>query len=113
MTAPAKQTAAQEPEPDIDSCAPTKAQVYVGLGWTKDILVLRCSDVTADSQAVFAAVKSLSEAFERQSMASVKAASESLHAAATALEITARKTGDDAAVLARKSREHLNRRSRA
>jgi hypothetical protein len=99
-------------EPDVDSCAPTTSQIYVGLGWTKDIIVMRCNDLTSDSQAVFAAARSLSDAFDRQSMASVKAASEALRAAATALEVTARKIGDDGAVLARKSREHLNRRPR-
>lgn len=100
-------------EPDTDSCAPTSGQIYVGLGWTKDIIVMRCQDITADSQAVFAAVKSLAAAFEIHSMVGVKIASEALHAAATALEVTARKVGDDGAVLARKSKEHLNRRPRA
>lgn len=108
-----KPVAVASVEPDTDSCAPTRQQIYVGLGWTKDIIVLRCRDITSDSQTVFAAAGSLSQAFEMQSMASVKAASEALHAAAVALEITAKKIADDASVLARKSKEHLNRRPRA
>ena len=97
---------------DDESCAPTSGQIYVGLGWTKDIIVMRAQDVTADSQAVFAAIKSLNQAFERQSMIGVKEASRLLSIAATSLQVTARKINDDASVLQRKAVEHLKRRSR-
>ena len=97
---------------DDESCAPTKGQIYIGLGWTKDIIVMRAQDVTADTQAVFAAIKSLNEAFERQSMIGVKEASRLLCTASTSLQVTARKINDDASVLQRKAGEHLNRRSR-
>lgn len=100
------------PKPEQDECdAPTRGQIYVGLGWTKDILVMRSQDVTAESQAVFAALKSLVEAFDRQSMVGVKTASDALVEASGSLQNTARKIHDDASVLARKAREHLNRRA--
>lgn len=109
MNAPAKQSAAPEP----DECdAPSRSQIYVGLGWTKDILVMRGQDVTADSQAVFAALKSLVGAFERQSMVGVKTASDALVEAATSLRFTAGKINDDAGLLSRKAREHINRKPR-
>lgn len=108
MTAlPARPPAEQE----TDECdAPTRGQIYVGLGWTKDILVMRAQDVTADSQAVFAALKSLQEAFARQSMVGVKMACDALVEAATALRGTAGKISDDGGMLSRKAREHLNRK---
>lgn len=109
---PVPQENIRDVEPDADSSAPTMAQVYVGLGWTKDILVMRTHDIRADVEALLAGHKALVEAFDRQSMASVKQASEAIVSASLSLRSAVQRTHDDASVLARKAKEHLNRRAR-
>jgi hypothetical protein len=95
-----------------ESDAPTRSQVYVGLGWTRDILVMRMQDIRADIEALQAAHNALAEAFDKQSMAAVKQASEAIVEASKSLRRAAQNTHDDASVLARKAREHLTRSAR-
>lgn len=95
-----------------ESGAPTRPQIYRGLEWTKDILVMRMQDIRSDMEALEEAHKALVGAFSSQSMASVKQASEAIAAASLSLRGAVQRTHDDASVLARKSMEHLNRSAR-
>lgn len=92
--------------------APTRPQIYRGLEWTKDILVMRMNDIKSDMDALQAAHKALADAFAAQSMSGVKQASEAVVAASLSLQSAVRRTHDDASVLARKAKEHLNRSAR-
>lgn len=100
-------------EADTESCVPSSRQVYVGLGWTKDILVMRMHDIRSDLEALLGGHKALADAFDKQSMSGVKQASEAIVSASLSLRSAVQRTHDDASVLARKAKEHLNRRARA
>jgi hypothetical protein len=95
-----------------EGTAPTRPQIYRGLEWTKDILVMRMNDIKSDMEALQEAHKALADAFTAQSMSSVKQASEAVVAASLSLQSAVRRTHDDASVLARKAKEHLNRSAR-
>lgn len=100
-------------KPDVDSCIPTAGQIYVGLGWTKDIIVTDCQQMAEQSKVVFAAAGALADAFQKQSMIDVKLASEALSDATKAMLATLNRVNVNGNVLSRKAAEHLNRRARA
>jgi hypothetical protein len=95
-----------------ESDAPTRAQIYVGLEWSKDIIVAARAQMQDDNDRLLAACNDMVAAFERHDMAGIKQATERGADIARAIRQHSTTIRDFMSVLSKKSQEHLNRRPR-
>ncbi len=102
-----------EPMMVDESDAPTRGQIYVGLEWSKSIIVAARAQMQDDNERLLMECQAMVTAFDARDMAGIKQATE--RGADIARNIVNQSTSirDLMAVLARKSKEHLNRKPRA
>lgn len=101
---------------DPESSAPTRGQIYVGLGWTTDLIIAARAKMQDDLDALNKACDELAEANREHKMVDLKMASHAVQKAAEALGTTAphhiKYISEQSSMLHRKATEHLNRRGR-
>lgn len=108
---PARQYVAESHDHKPD--APSKPQIYLGLGYSKDIIIAARAALVDDGAKLEGACRRLNEAFAAQKMVDVKLAIEDVQRYAGEIENAGRTIKYQAAGILKASIGHLNRRPRA